>query len=232
MPITVQIIEGPLKGKEFELRSGMKIGRSSADINLKDPKVSSLHAEVRLSSGTITKLTLCDLDSTNGIKYKGKRVKNLDLTTGILFQVGNTTLKVTEVDIANEKIPAPELADWRAHLLRAVSKVKLPKGPPAEVRPFDPLVTLFFKEGPQKGEQLTLGYGPRIIGRLSPELVLNDPESKEASFTLIPISKGVLEFRTQNQDLVQFNGLSKESEKLKTGDKIKIGQTTIEIKIG
>ncbi len=119
MPVTVEIIEGPLKGESFELKAGMKIGRSGSDLNLKDPKVSSAHAEIRMLTGSMNALILFDLGSTNGIKVKGKRVNSLELTPGTTFQIGNTTIKIVEIDVKGET--AADLADWRTHLLRTVS---------------------------------------------------------------------------------------------------------------
>ncbi len=102
----------------------------------------------------------------------------------------------------------------------------------AEVRPFDPVVILTFKEGPQKGEQYVLGYGPRIIGKAGSELSFADPKASEVSFELLPTKAGGVEFRTKNSTQIRLNGLSKESETIRTGDQLEIGQTLIEISLG
>lgn len=229
MPVTVQITEGPLIGEEFEVSAGMKLGRTGSDLNLKDPKVSSLHAEVRMRTGSILGLVIFDLGSTNGIKVKGRKVPSLDLVVGTVFQLGNTTLKVVKVDLADMKEAGNELSDWRAHLIRTASAAIFPKKSKSEVKPFEPIVNLNFLEGPQKGEKFVLGYGPRSLGMHGTELSLLETSVKEASFDLLPITGGGVEFKTKYSDKILLNGLSKESEMIRTGDKLQIGQTTIEI---
>jgi hypothetical protein len=66
------------------------IGRSKeADIQVTDPNVSRRHAEVRQEGATYW---LVDLDSTNGVEVRGKRVKRLKLEEGTRFTVGSTEI--------------------------------------------------------------------------------------------------------------------------------------------
>ena len=55
-----------------------------------DPNVSRRHAELRQEGPTYW---LVDLDSTNGIEVKGKRVKRLKLEDGTRFTIGSTEIK-------------------------------------------------------------------------------------------------------------------------------------------
>ena len=66
------------------------IGRSKdADVQVADPNVSRRHAELRQEGATYW---LIDLDSTNGIEVRGKRVKRLKLEDGARFTVGSTEI--------------------------------------------------------------------------------------------------------------------------------------------
>src|SRR3954454_1018789 len=66
------------------------IGRSKeADIQVGDPNVSRRHAELRQEGATYW---LIDLDSTNGVEVRGKRVKRLKLEDGTRFTVGSTEI--------------------------------------------------------------------------------------------------------------------------------------------
>jgi len=66
------------------------IGRSKeADIQVTDPNVSRRHAELRQEGATYW---LVDLDSTNGVEVKGKRVKRLKLDDGDRFTLGSTEI--------------------------------------------------------------------------------------------------------------------------------------------
>ena len=54
-----------------------------------DPNVSRRHAEVRQEGATYW---LVDLDSTNGVEVRGKRVKRLKLEDGTRFTIGSTEI--------------------------------------------------------------------------------------------------------------------------------------------
>jgi hypothetical protein len=67
------------------------IGRSKdADVQVADPNVSRRHAEVRQEGAAYW---IVDLDSTNGVEVKGKRVKRLKLEDGTRFTVGSTEIQ-------------------------------------------------------------------------------------------------------------------------------------------
>jgi hypothetical protein len=66
------------------------IGRSKdADVQVTDPNVSRRHAELRQEGATYW---LIDLDSTNGVEVRGKRVKRVKLEDGSRFTVGSTEI--------------------------------------------------------------------------------------------------------------------------------------------
>jgi hypothetical protein len=68
----------------------MVIGRSKdCDIKVEDPNVSRRHAEIQQEGTTYW---VVDLDSTNGVESKGKRVKRLKLDEGTRFTVGSTEM--------------------------------------------------------------------------------------------------------------------------------------------
>jgi hypothetical protein len=75
-------------GREESTRPRAVVGRSKdADIQVPDPNVSRRHAELRREGSTYW---LVDLDSTNGIEVRGKRVKRLKLEDGTRFTIGST----------------------------------------------------------------------------------------------------------------------------------------------
>jgi hypothetical protein len=66
------------------------IGRSKdCEVQVADPNVSRRHAEIRQEGAT---WWLVDLDSTNGVEVRGKRVKRLKLEDGTRFTIGSTDL--------------------------------------------------------------------------------------------------------------------------------------------
>ena len=79
------------EGKRHEIsKRRLVIGRSKdVDVQVTDPNVSRRHAEVRQEGATYW---LVDLDSTNGVEVRGKRVKRLKLEDGTRFTIGSTEI--------------------------------------------------------------------------------------------------------------------------------------------
>jgi hypothetical protein len=79
------------EGKRHEVsKRRVVIGRSKdADVQVADPNVSRRHAELRQEGATYW---LVDLDSTNGVEVRGKRVKRLKLEDGTRFTIGSTEI--------------------------------------------------------------------------------------------------------------------------------------------
>jgi Protein of unknown function (DUF3662)/FHA domain len=79
------------EGKRHEVaKRRVVIGRSrDADVQVNDPNVSRRHVELRQEGATYW---LVDLDSTNGIEVRGKRVKRLKLEDGDSFTIGSTDI--------------------------------------------------------------------------------------------------------------------------------------------
>src|ERR1051325_8390551 len=79
------------EGERHEIsKRRLVIGRSKdADVQVTDPNVSRRHAEVLQEGATYW---LIDLDSTNGVEVRGKRVKRLKLEDGTRFTVGSTDI--------------------------------------------------------------------------------------------------------------------------------------------
>ncbi|HEY8704090.1 MAG TPA: DUF3662 and FHA domain-containing protein [Gaiellaceae bacterium] len=77
---------------EIEERRAV-LGRSKdADLQVADPNASRRHAELRQEGATYW---LIDLDSTNGVEVKGKRVKRIKLEDGTRFTIGSTEITFT-----------------------------------------------------------------------------------------------------------------------------------------
>src|SRR5690242_8480975 len=91
MSLVVQIVNGPLKGTRYRLRPGVRIGRKRGDVIIPDSRMSAVHASVAERSGV---LTLVDEGSSNGIRVGKQRVNELVLTSGALFQLGETCFEV------------------------------------------------------------------------------------------------------------------------------------------
>ncbi len=88
--IRLSVTGGPLTGKSFEARIPCVLGRKDSDVIVADPMVSKTHAAIRLLEG---RLTLVDLNSTNGTTLNDRPVKQQELKKGDLIGMGSTYLK-------------------------------------------------------------------------------------------------------------------------------------------
>lgn len=89
--------EGPIRKTLYPLRGETWIGRSPDNaINLEDPLVSRHHAKVNCQNGI---WLVEDLGSANGIISEGNRVDKMVLTSGDVFQIGETTFRFIEKEI-------------------------------------------------------------------------------------------------------------------------------------
>ncbi len=88
------ICNGGFEGMEYELSSGETlIGRNpTTDITLLDENISREHAIVLLDEETGT-YTIEDLQSSNGTKVNGKRIRSAKLADSDEIEIGNTRFR-------------------------------------------------------------------------------------------------------------------------------------------
>ena len=105
-PTKLCIMEGPAKGKKFDLKEKtMFIGRSArSDIQIKDIMVSRKHLKIFKVEET---LFIEDLMSTNGTRFNGEVITSgeaFEVGDGDIVSFGNTVIRFGE-------IPSPESSD-------------------------------------------------------------------------------------------------------------------------
>ena len=92
--------EGPIQKTLYPLTDQATIGRSPDNaISIEDPIVSRHHARISCQDGV---WSVEDLGSANGIIFDGNRVDKMVLTSGDVFQIGETTFRFIKKD-AQEK---------------------------------------------------------------------------------------------------------------------------------
>jgi diguanylate cyclase (GGDEF)-like protein len=91
-PPCLVVIYGPLIARRFPLEfDEMTVGRSEdADIRLNDDSASRIHARFHVADGRVT---LIDLDSTNGVFVNDRQVARIELRDGDFVQIGETIFK-------------------------------------------------------------------------------------------------------------------------------------------
>jgi pSer/pThr/pTyr-binding forkhead associated (FHA) protein len=104
MPKLIVTDEDHLR-REFPISAGMTIGRQSGNhIQINEAKASRTHCRVRPDGDVIY---LEDLNSSNGTKVNGQKIKSYALKNGDMVTIGGTTI-VFEDENAPPPPPAPE----------------------------------------------------------------------------------------------------------------------------
>ncbi len=112
----LEVVAGPDIGKIIELaQPTLMIGRTGADLNLTDPKVSGLHAELRLQADGYR---LRDLGSTNGTHVRGVRVVDGFIAPGATIQIGKSAIVFDPLD---ESVSVPLWHESKLHGLLGAS---------------------------------------------------------------------------------------------------------------
>lgn len=231
MGLFVEIIEGFAVGNRYPLSAGARLGRTTGEILIKDAKISSLHAQVEEDKSG--HLFLSDRSSSNGIRVRGVKVKRLALLAGVLFTIGKTTFKVLEDEAEAEELTqnrevTQESDSWLEILTRELPRLNAVNQVDAiGVRPIHPPILLRFIQGIQLNKTILVGYGPRKAGAEVIDIELLDPDAPKLAFEILPLSDRVMINVKDPSVLVNDQQVS--SDTMKNGDKIRIGNTLIEV---
>lgn len=224
MDIYLKVISGPREGDLFKIQKGATVGRSRADINLKDPKASAIHAVIEDDMGIFY---FVDKESSNGTFVLGQREDRIELKPGILLTIGSTTLEVQTQFQAKSKDST--MSFWREDLYSTVQNIVAPQNP-QNVQHFRQLVTVRAKQGLQEGQIWTLGYGPRQFGGMSFDGTILEPSAPDICFEIFE-KDGLLFIETSHKNVVLIGNEKKDSEKIYDGLEVKILNTLLEIKL-
>lgn len=214
----IQALKGPVKGKSFDVKDGLVFGRRKGDVILKDPSVSSIHAEIQVDKSG--KILIKDKDSKNKIFVGEEQVEKLVLEKNSSFQIGGSEFIVRFVKSPSEL--------WFQFLKNQTKKVQ---DAPMALKVFFQPVKILFYAGLQKGCEYRLDYGPRFFGRRSVDCPIFDRKSPEKAFALVPKERYIL-FKTSYPGQVRINDKKLEQSRLKNGDEIFVGDTVLRIRIG
>jgi hypothetical protein len=114
----LEILDGDLAGTVVDVdKDKIKLGRKPGnDVVLRDEKASGTHAELALESGDYV---LRDLASTNGTFMDGKRISEVVLSAGDVFQVGKTRVAFRRAGEASAAAAGAGGEDLKLHRIDA-----------------------------------------------------------------------------------------------------------------
>lgn len=222
----IEITEGPHEGSRYRLEEGLQVGRTQGHIQISDPKISSLHAQVELDGKG--QFILVDLESSNGLIIGGRRVKRVALLPGVSFEIGRTPCRVVVVNEV-EAEDYGRVMTWRTILQDSLvdhkgrNEIQASSG-----KIFTPLLKLRFIQGIQSDEIITLGYGPRIFGANTLDIELLDPDAPQTAFEIHPVPGGA-QIKNLSDRNVLLNNQPIMTEALTDGDVISVGNSLIKV---
>lgn len=218
MRLYIEILEGgDASGQKFSLEETTSLGRSGADIEISDPKLSGVHAtfEFKENEGWF----VVDNQSRNGVWVNGLREVRVLIKDGDQIQMGGVFLVCRLVEARPIKFSDP-FQHWAQSL---VKKVKNTPPPLSEIRPE---MRLRFTQGVQYGETVDIFYGPRHVGRGSLDIPIYDKEAPVDCFR-IDVKRKYAYFSTDQEKLVKINDQSVKQKQFQPDDVVSVGDTKI-----
>ena len=217
MRLFIEVIEGPDKGKQLNLKESTSIGRKDAEILLNDVKLSGTHAFLKYdpTRGWFIK----DNDSRNGIWVNGIREHEIQIQDGLEVQMGQSIL-LCKLIVKASKRAEGGFIQWVQKLLKQVPNR------PSSLKEIKPEMRLRVIEGMQYGEQWEVFYGPRVVGKEQLDICLYDEKAPKEAFEIL-VKKRYPYFHTNHPDQVKVNGESTSDKQLVPGDVIQVGDSKI-----
>lgn len=225
MGLVIEILEGIQKGQLFKVVDKATLGRKKADIVIRDPNISTLHASISIDESGLA--TLIDQNSRNGLLLNETVVRKIPLLSDTKFTIGNTEfiVRILNDDEMEKLFPTKT---WRDFLSDEIGKSGLETSAPEEILAFNPKVELQFIQGVQTEETKILSFGPRTAGFASLDIALFDQDCPDLAFKITPSPEGA---QIINFDIgkVMLNDSVFESSVLISGDRIKVGESIIKV---
>lgn len=208
------------------------MGRRQADILLDDPKASGIHAEI-IKEGPHYRLV--DKKSTNGTYLNRRRVDEAILADQDVIEIGITTLcffadirdfhgTVEEVTASVKiKVEAPPEASQVVSVSGITTTTKTLQQPPIELEVL---------EGENVGKRYRFRKPHVLIGREEGDLVILDLDMSRRHALIEVLGPQLIFVR----DLQSTNGTfvnehAIESQRLKSGDKLRVGNTILRLEL-
>lgn len=256
--LAFEVIQGPNAGQQILIGAGYKLGNGAGnthtEINLPGKNILNLHAQI--VTGENNQLVLTALNPNRAFYVDSKKTRKVILTNGQIFKIEDIIIKVVSAKIPDkgsplELINEPKLEKQspkhkNIELLALDTKQiqngsledllnncisYLPKSNEklSKVKPFKNPLQLRITQGVQFEESYLVGWGPRKFGKNTFEFSLLDPITPDVAFTLSPGNNGEYIFSTHHPKIVFINGQKVKKTIVHSGDKIKFGDTVVEI---
>lgn len=228
---------GPTSGQSLPVSPGItRIGRDHAnDIVVDDPNVSRNHGEIELKNG---QYFLRDSGSSGGTVLSGQKVVDeRPLESGATIIMGGTELVFTAAE------PVTQFTSGSAGtVVSGIGDVTVRSTTVDAIRPAETMLGsgepdedhlaawLAVTSGPHKGQICQLSVDRTTIGRDgSNQMVVNDPAVSRSHAVVIAREDNFVLVDLGSSGGTKVNGRSVAGKSLKTGARLRVGDTDIEL---
>lgn len=176
----IRVLNGPLAGRTFPLRSGQNIVGRGQECQIVFPiaGVSKQHTQIQIIEN---KAMIADLNSRNGTFVNGVRVKAQRLRSGDKVQFNEIICEVLEID---------EAALLNGAALRPPMQISSGAAKGGQVLPLHPQQESYASHG-ALALQTDLSPGPQYAEVMQPALLEENPPGKHASSSMGPLAQVV-----------------------------------------
>lgn len=191
------------------------------DVQFRVSEFDSFPNEETLVSKKISNFNNSDDDENKPVETEVERTiatANSDLTFDSLPKIYN------EGDSEGLKLEKLLIAALNEGISLLPQKNYEPK-----VRLLSKALRLVFIQGLQYDQEFFISWGPRKFGKATAELHLFDAQAPDEAFIIYPAKTGETLFVTDHPDIVSLNGKKTNKQILNHRDKIKIGDTIIQV---
>jgi pSer/pThr/pTyr-binding forkhead associated (FHA) protein len=255
-PARLTIETGPGAGTTFDVfQTKTFVGRKEGSFLVPDAKISSCHFLLEYVDGNFI---LVDLKSRSGTEVNGKKVQKALLRDQDLIKIGDSNLRITlhkvkdplltpsqvapvkgipKKETSNRQPDLSQEIDREINLFKAAAS-SAPKSVDSsgkkEARSAFKGAKIFLRvvEGPDEGKIFPVEKGSMMVGRMGADIDLTDTDvsRKHCLFEVFAPDKIYV------RDLSSTNGTSVnnraiQSCKLKSSDRIQVGETVLELVI-
>jgi hypothetical protein len=217
MRLYLEVLEGDNQGHKYSLTAETSLGRKGADIELADPRLSSIHAIFSYSESQ--GWVVADNKSRNGVWVNGLKEVKMVLKDGDIIQLGGVKLVCRMVDAEPVRF-SDEFQIWTQSLVKQV------RNSPPPLSELKPPMRLKVIQGVQYGQSWDIHYGPRVAGKENLDICLHEELAPKDCFYINVKSKYAY-FATEHESLVKLNDQSVKAQQFKPGDIITIGESQI-----
>jgi len=225
MPVKVIVSKGKPIDQFILTKDVSSIGRKSdCDISIKDPSVSGHHARVQKVGNNYL---IQDLDSTNGVHVRGRRIKQHVLKNEDVVNIGEHSLKFMITGSPESKSEVKKVAtDTATTPVATPAPTILPPDQSPKLLLEDGKAHLKVMSGGDAGRTITLEEGLTTIGL--PGIQVAAVSRRPQGHFIIHVDGG------KDKDKVPMvNGepTGFKSRKLEDGDKIKVAGIEMEYRV-